>query len=575
MKHATVPFLNTIFLNRKTRFQIVLLVAVCFLLSTKCFAASKADSLRGGNGVGRFWWDVKRYQLDITFNIPEKKISGCNSIRFKLKDTPSTLMQIDLQYPLQLDSAILSKVVSASATQHEHSEKIASLTFKRDNDVYWLNVGSSFIWDKTAAYEIQLYYNGAPQEAVHPPWDGGFIWTKDEQNNPWVAVACQGKGASVWFPLKDDQNDEPDEFTSITMHHPDYLKAISNGRLVSEIPPSATSPLRTTIYAVRNPINAYDITFYLGDYVLLGDFFKGEKGTMILNYFALRAHEKKAKTQFAMAPQMLNCFEHWMGPYPFTNDTYKLIEAPYLGMEHQSAIAYGNEFKMGYLGKDRSNTGIGLQFDFILVHESGHEWFGNNITAGDIADNWIHEGWTTYAECLYVECLLGKDKAFKYTKGQWAAIKNDHPIIGPYGVNQEGSDIYYKGSAVVHMIRLLINDDEKFRQLLRNLNSHFYHQTISEQQFEAYIQQFTHLDLTSFFNQYLRTTQIPQLEFENKNGHLNLRFTNTVKNFSLPITIELNGTNQKHIVSNDWSSVDFNSKQEPVFLNDFLFQVKK
>ncbi len=360
------------------------------------------------------------------------------------------------------------------------------------------------------------------------------------------------------MPLKDDQADEPDEFTSITFHYPEGLRLISNGRLLSEFPGTDPGSLRTTIYAVRNPINSYDITFYLGDYVQFGELYKGENSNMMLNYFALRSNEKKARVQFAMTPDVLHCFEHWMGPYPFKEDMYKLIEAPYAGMEHQSAVAYGNKYKMGYLGRDRSKTGIGMQFDFILVHETGHEWFGNNITATDIACNWLHEGFTTYAECLYVECMFTKEKAFEYTRGEWKNILNDKPIIGPMGVNTEGSsDMYDKGSAIVHMIRMFINNDEAFRQLLRNMNRDFSRQTVTEEQVEAYIAQnakFT-FDSKPFFKQYLYTTQIPQLEYYLKDGFLFYRFTNCVAGFTMPLLLTISKVATTVTVNSNWNKI--------------------
>ncbi len=287
---------------------------------------------------------------------------------------------------------------------------------------------------------------------------------------------------------------------------------------------------------IKNPINLYNLTFYLGDYTTFTDTFQGEKGVLPLTFHPLRYNEFKARTHFRVVKDMLRCFEHWMGPYPFYEDGYKLVEAPYLGMEHQSAIAYGNGYQMGYLGKDRSGTGVGMLFDYIIIHESGHEWFGNNITAKDVADNWIHEGFTTYTETLYAEWIAGKEKAARYNKGEWKNIENDRPIIGAYGVADDGSgDKYDKGAAMLHMIRTIVNDDEKFRQILRGLNKEFWHQTVTTKQVEDYISQKSGRDFSAFFNQYLRTTQIPKLEWYEGRGEIHYRFTNVVEGFSIPI----------------------------------------
>jgi aminopeptidase N len=281
----------------------------------------------------------------------------------------------------------------------------------------------------------------------------------------------------------------------------------------------------------------------------------GEKGRLDLDFWALRYNEARARKQFAMVKDMLHCFEYWMGPYPFYEDGYKLVEAPYLGMEHQSAVAYGNKYQMGYLGRDRSGTGIGMLFDFIIVHESGHEWFGNNVTARDIADMWIHEGITTYAESLYAEWLFGKEKGLEYDLGAWSHIRNDKPIIGDYGVNNEGSgDMYNKGAAIMHMIRMMTNDDEKFRQMLRGLGKEFYHQTVTTGQVEDYISLHTGLELKAFFNQYLRTTNIPHLEYEIKNNRFYYRFTNIVNGFSMPVKIFLGGKWYIYSPTAEWQS---------------------
>jgi aminopeptidase N len=329
-------------------------------------------------------------------------------------------------------------------------------------------------------------------------------------------------------------------------------------------------------WKVKNPINLYDVSFYIGDYMNWKDTLMGEKGKLDLSFYVLRYNEERAKKHFAVTKQMLHCFEYWMGPYPFYEDGYKLVEAPFLGMEHQSAVAYGNEYKMGYLGRDRSSSGVGTLFDFIIVHESGHEWFGNNITAQDIADNWLHEGFTTYTEALFAECAFGKEKAFEYTRGEWKNIRNDAPVIGAHGVHDDGSgDKYDKGSAVVHMIRTMMNDDEKFRQLLRGLNKDFYHKIVTSAMVEAYIMDFTGLELNAFFEEYLYTTQIPQLEWYIKDKELFYKFNNVVTGFTLPLPISSGKTEAIIKPTMEWQHINWKGGYNITVSPDFLITEKQ
>lgn len=531
----------------------------CLLSVSTIFAYSHQDTLRGSNGRGRAWWDVQQYYLYVSFDTANKSIQGLNTITFNSWDIAIDSMQIDLQEPMILDSAVFEG---------------KQLKFVREGNVYWLLHKFTEL-NATEEHQITLYYHGKPRHAKMPPWDGGFIWTKDSTGKPWISVACQGLGASSWWPCKDFQADEPDKGMTISLYVPYGLAAISNGlyRDKQDMPDSSAS---LWVWQVQNPINTYDVSFYIGDYIGWPDKMKGESGDLQLNFYALRYHEAQAKKQFAVVKDMINCFEHWMGPYPFYKDGYKIVEAPFLGMEHQSAIAYGNQYKMGYRGEDRSGTGIGLDFDFIIVHESGHEWFGNSITAYDIADNWIHEGLTTYTEALFVECQEGKEKAFEYTRGQWKNISNHRQIIGDYGVNDAGpGDKYDKGSAIIHMIRIMMDDDEAFRQLLRDINKEFYHSFVSTAQIEQFIINKTDLKLKPFFEQYLRTTKIPELEWYVKKKRLYFRFNNVVDGFSLPIRLKGGKRNAVVQVDSEWDDIDWKSGGFNVtFSKDFLIKSK-
>lgn len=545
-------------MNKVTLYTVISFVWYLLMANTT-FAYSHQDSLRGGNGNGRNWWNVKEYYLYVSFDTANKRISGMNIITIKPTDIGKDSLQIDLQEPMVLDSAVYEQ---------------QQLKTARDGDVYW--VLSDFSkWDTSKTHNIRLYYHGQPRAAKMPPWNGGFIWTKDSMGNPWIAVACQGLGASSWWPCKDYQADEPDNGMTVNLYVPYGLITVSNGKFADRRE-NTDSTGSLWVWRIKNPINSYNTTFYIGNYAGWPDTMQAENGTLELGFFPLKHNEEKARKQFAVTKAMIQCFEYWMGPYPFYEDGYKLVEAPYLGMEHQSAVAYGNGYQMGYKGTDRSGTGVGMSFDFIIVHESGHEWFGNNITAKDVADNWLHEGFTTYTEVLFIECASNKEDAYKYARGIWKNIRNDKPVIGKYGVHDDGSsDKYDKGAAVVHMIRVMLNDDKQFRQLLRGLNKDFYHRTVTSETVEQYIIEHTGLSLEKFFDQYLRTKEVPVLEWYIKRKKLHYRFTNTIDGFTLPITISGGKLSEQVQISNQWQSINWkNGGYNVKFSKDFLITSK-
>ena len=515
-------------------FLLLHLQPVSAQLTHKVRAFSHQDTLRGTVGVARTWWDATHYAISVTPSFASKTIKASNDIDFRVLENGQE-MQIDLQEPMNIDTITLGA---------------GPVTFTRDGNAYFLHF--PVMLKKGSDQRIHIAYSGKPREAIRAPWDGGWIWNKDDKGNPWMTVACQGLGASVWYPCKDHQSDEPDS-ASLSMTVPDTLVAVSNGRLRSRV--SNNNGTATYTWAVKNPINNYDIIPYIGKYVNWTETFNGEKGKLDCSYWVLDYNLDKAKEQFKQAPKMLACFEHWFGPYPFYEDSYKLVETPHLGMEHQSAVAYGNKFGNGYLGRDLSESGWGLKWDYILVHESGHEWFGNNITSKDIGDMWIHESFTDYSETLYTECQFGKEAASDYVLGLRRSIQNKTPIIGAYGVNQEGSgDMYNKGANVIHTIRQVINDDEKFRAILRGLNKTFYHQTVTALQIEDFISRQAGIDLSKVFEQYLVGTQIPVLEYKTEDGKLSYRYTNCVDGFTMPL--KLSGKGDKWIKpTTEWQSL--------------------
>ncbi|MDO7170684.1 M1 family metallopeptidase [Mariniflexile sp. AS56] len=481
---------------------------------------TRQDSLRGSITPERAWWDLTYYHLDITVNPDEKYISGKNTIQYKVLESNS-VMQIDLQAPLRI-----TKV----------TQNAKELDIKHDGNAHFITLKNPQSIGEV--HSITVYYEGHPKEAINAPWDGGISWEKDVNGNHFIASSCQGLGASVWWPCKDHMYDEVDSML-ISVNVPDNLINVSNGRLRSV---ERFGDTKTYSWFVKNPINNYGVNINIGDYVNFAEVYDGEGGNLDMNYYVLRDNLEKAKEHFKDAPKMMKAFEHWFGQYPFYVDSFKLVEVPYLGMEHQSSVTYGNQYKKGYLGRDLSGTGWGLKFDFIIIHEAGHEWFANNITNKDIADMWIHESFTAYSENLFLDYYYGKKASSEYVVGTRRSIQNDRPIIGVYNVNNEGSgDMYYKGANMLHTLRQLIEDDEKWRQTLRGMNRTFYHQTVTTQQIEAYLSKETGIDLTAFFNQYLRTTKIPTLEYKIENKELKYRWTNTVGAFDMPIKVTIEG----------------------------------
>lgn len=483
---------------------------------------NRADSLRGQLTPLRTCYDINYYHLDVRMDIANKSVSGSNEFRFTATQDFNKL-QFDLFENLKVEKVV-------------YKEK--ELPFKREFNAVFVDFPETI---KTGSRErFTVFYSGKPTIAKNAPWDGGFIYKKDKQGNPWVAVACQGFGASSWWPNKDHQADEVDSMM-ISISVPDTLENISNGRLVGK--EKLNDGYTKYHWKVSYPINNYNVTFNIGKFAHFKDTFEGEKGPLTLDFYVLPENLEKAKTHFAAdVKPMLKCFEYWFGPYPFYRDGFKLVESPHLGMEHQTAVAYGNKYLKGYLGRDLSGTGLGLIFDFIIVHESGHEWFGNQVTSKDIADMWIHEGFTNYSESLFVECQLGKEAGAKYVNGIRRNIQNDKPIIGPYNVNQEGSgDMYPKGANLLHMLRTLINDDEKWRQILRGIQATFGMRTCTTQEIENYINQQSGRNFKAVFDQYLRHTNIPTFNYQIKGKVLSYYWTADVQNFNMPVKVQING----------------------------------
>lgn len=493
---------------------------------------TRKDSLRGSLRPERACFDVQHYALDVKIDPAAKSVVGNNTIQFKVV-SPTSRIQLDLFADMNVDSIVFQN---------------RKLAYKRDFGAVFIDFPGRL--SAQTEQTLQFYYSGHPIIAKRAPWDGGFVFSKDTAGQPWIGVAVQGDGASLWYPVKDTQTDEPDLGATISVSVPNGLMDVSNGRFKGSV--DLKNGYTRWDWEVKNPINTYDITVNIGDYVHLHD----EHNGLDLDYYVLRANEEKARKQFEQVKPMMDCFQQKFGTYPFADDGYKLVETPYLGMEHQSAVAYGNKYGNGYLGTDLSATGVGMLFDFIIIHESGHEWFGNSITSADVADMWIHESFTCWSESVYLECRYGKEKASTYINGLKRNVENDIPIIGQYGVNNEGSgDMYYKGALMLNTIRSIVDDDAKWWKMILDYANQFRHKIVTTEEVVAFFNQHTGRDLTPVFDQYLRHRNIPVLELKFGKKKLRYRWRSDVAHFAMPIEITIKGQKMRLDGSNDWQTI--------------------
>lgn len=503
------------------------------------------------------FWQVSFYEIEFKPNFNQKSVSGSSKLYFEItKDIQSPVFLIDLSEKMDY------QIVNSSLSNYQEERK--------GNKILIHSKSSFKAGDKGF---IHFSYNGHPPSVsdYESPWQNGWVFSKDEKGFPLMSVAQEHDGVSLWLPSKDVWYDEPENGIILKIIVPKELVGVGNGRLKEVIKGKEED---TYVWQVKNPINLYSIVPNVGRYVFIKDEFYGEKGKLDLAYWVLEGNEEKAKNHFKQVQSMLKAFEYWFGPYPFYEDSYKIVESPYLGMEHQSNIAYGNGFKNGYRGTDLSGTGVGLSWDFIIVHESGHEWFANNITAKDIADMWIHESFTCYSETLFTELYMDKTAANQYVQGIRKNILNDIPIIGEgYGLRKTGSgDMYYKGANMLHTIRTVINNDRVFRQILRGLNNRFYHQTVTSKEVESYIIKQSGIDFSSIFNQYLRTTKIPILEYQQKGKELKFRFQNVVNDFYLPIRIN---ENIEIIPTENWQTITLPNNDKIEWNKNYYVEFRK
>jgi len=531
---------NALF-SKKLFFLLLLNLVFCSLQgqTETLKTPTKQDTLNGSITPERIWWDIQHYDLTIKPDYVNKTITGKNVIEYNVSDKKhSNLMQIDLVSPLKIDSVF---------------QKGKKIEYSQNQNIWYLKLPKN---QSTTKNKIEIFYSGKPTESIKPPWDGGLVWAKDSLNRAWISVACQYKGASLWYPCKNTMYDEPDKGATISVVTPDTLVAIANGRLLRK----TKNNDRTLTYrwGVKNPISHYAISFYIGKYENISQTYKGTKGNLSMDYWILDYNRKKAEKH--MIPEVnstMKSLENWFGPYPFYEDGFKMVDAPYIGMEHQSAIAYGSSYKKGTnkIGGDISNTGWGKKTDKIIVHEMAHEWFGNNITAIDIADRWIQEGFAGLGEELVIADISGKQAGNEFMAGRFRTIENDKPIIARYGINEDGSqDNYVKGWAILHMIKTIINNDDELKKILKGLNTQFYHKVVTTKQIETYISSASGIEFNYLFDQYLRTKEVPVFEYELKNNELHYRYTNCNENFAMPIKTSWTKENWIHPTTT-WKSL--------------------
>lgn len=481
---------------------------------------TRADTLRGMLTPLRSCYDVVFYHLSIRVDTAERTVNGFNTIRFKVV-SDFKVMQVDL-----FENMKVHRIVFEDGTE---------LSYERELTALYIHFPR--VLKQKTVHEIAIHYSGKPIEAQRPPWAGGFTWTRDEAGNPWVAVTCQGTGASLWWPNKDHQSDEPDSML-ISVTVPSGLMNISNGRLRDVI--DLGNGWTRYDWFVSYPINNYNVTLNIGKFAHFDDVYVSGADTLTLDYYVLPESLEKARRQFEQVKPMMACFEKYFGPYPFRRDGYKLIEAPHTGMEHQSAVAYGNHYIQGYRGNASSE--VGLLFDFIIVHETAHEWWGNSVTSNDIADMWIHESFGAYAEAVYVECLFGYDKAMSYVNGKKSRVLNDRPIIGTYGVHHRGSgDMYDKGQLVLNTLRHAIDNDSLWWDIVKTIQQRFRYRSIDAEDIFKLVNEKTKQDWRYFFDQYLKHTNLPKLEARiTKKGPavtLRYRWVADVEDFRMPIKV--------------------------------------
>lgn len=509
---------------------------------------TRGDILRGEYGRYRANNDLKFYHLDVRVDPEKKFLSGKNTIRFTMLEDDSRI-QLDLYANLNVDRIMLGRT---------------ELKYERELNAVFVDF--PVVLKKGRDYVVDFYYSGAPKEAGR---FGGIAFRKDPDGNPWISTACEGEGSSIWWPSKDQWRDEVEEMR-LSVSVPDGLVDVSNGSFEGKT--DLGDGYTRWDWHVHYPINAYNVSLNIGKY----EHFADRLGDLPLDFYVLPSSLEKAKVQFAQAKPMIETFQHYFGEYPFKKDGYKLIEAPYSGMEHQSAVTYGNHFANGYLERDWTGVGVSLKFDFIIIHESGHEWFGNSITAADVSDMWIHEGWTTYLEALYVERMFGYDDALKYINGYKSKVRNREPIITPRGIHRSPpQDQYFKGALFLNTLRSVVNDDRRWWKLLRDLYQRFKYKNVMTEDIVQFFNAETGRHLTPVFDQYLRHADLPTLELavDEAKGTLRYRWRADEKGFAMPVRVGKAGAWQVIEPTTEWQSMPMKLRRDELQVATELYYI--
>jgi len=518
-------------------------------------APTHAQILRGEYGRYRANNDLLYYHLDVRVDPEKKHLSGSTTMRFRMLKDDSRI-QLDLHEALKVERIewIASDVAKSN------------LQFTRDSGALFIDFPEQLKSGRT--YDIRVFYSGNPLETGR---FGGIAFRKDPAGRPWINTACEGEGASIWWPNKDQWRDEV-ESMKISVSIPSDLVDVSNGKFLGKT--DLGDGYTRWDWFVHYPINNYSVSLNIGHY----EHFADRLGDLPLDFYCLPENLEKAKKQFAQVKGMIQAYQHYFGEYPFKKDGYKLIEVPYSGMEHQSAVTYGNHFANGYLERDWTGVGISPRFDFIIIHESGHEWFGNSVSAADTSDMWIHEGWTTYLECLYVEYIYGKADGLKYTNGYKAKVRNRQPIVPQRGINAEPpQDMYFKGTLFLNTLRSVVDDDKRWFTVIRDFYQRFKYQNIMTEDVEAFFNQRLGKNLTPVFEQYLRHTALPVLELKFANGEVSYRWQVDEKEFVMPVKVGTKDNWQTIKPTTEWQTMktSLNKDQFEVATDLYFVDVNK
>jgi aminopeptidase N len=521
---------------RQLFLSVVVLVALAASISAQTPAPAgvatlrpptRADILRGEYGRHRANNDLLHYTLEVRIDPDKKYLSGKNTIRFRMVQD-DTRIQLDLYANLSVDRIVFGTT---------------PLTYTREVNAVFVDFPETLRAGRE--YAIDFHYSGTPIETGR---FGGIAFRKDPEGNPWINTACEGEGASIWWPNKDQWRDEP-EGMDLRVAIPSHLVDVSNGRFMGKT--DLGDGYTRWDWRIHYPINSYNVSLNIGNYVHFGE----KIGDLTLDYYVLPGNLDKARKQFAQAKPMIEVYEKVFGEYPFIKDGFKLIEVPYSGMEHQSAVTYGNRWANGYLERDWTGVGVSPKFDFIIIHESAHEWFGNAVSAADVSDMWIQEGWTTYLEVIYVEHLFGYEDALKYINGYKEKVRNTAAIITQRGIHRSpNQDQYFKGALFLHTLRNVVNDDQKWWTALRDVYQAFKYRNIMTEDLVRFMNARLGMTLTPLFDQYLRRAELPTLElaFSADGKTVAHRWRADERDFAMPIRVGARERWQTIVPTTDW-----------------------